>query len=61
MKKKEFYKIQSDAFSDYARRMPDRDLLPLFNEWAESKFIDGIDKFEIWKILVRTGQKLCNL
>ncbi len=58
MKTNEFYQIQADAFRDYAKRIPDRDLFPLFNVWAESKFIDGIDKLEIWEIVVKTGQKL---
>jgi len=61
MKKKEFYKIQAEAFRDYAKRIPDRDLLALFDEWAESKDICDVDKDGIWEIVVKTGQKSCNL
>ena len=50
MEKKEFYKIQTEAFRDYADKNPERELFPLFNEWAESKDIYGIDRHEIWKI-----------
>lgn len=50
MRKREFYKIQADSFRDYASKCPDRDLLSLFNEWAESKDIYGVDKQEIWRI-----------
>ncbi len=32
-----FYQLQAEAFRDYAKRVPDRDLLVLFDEWAESK------------------------
>ena len=50
MKKNEFYKIQAEAFRDYADKNPKRELFSLFNEWAESKDIYGIDRHEIWKI-----------
>ncbi|MFH1507075.1 MAG: hypothetical protein ABIG46_01415 [Candidatus Omnitrophota bacterium] len=50
MKKEEFYKIQAEAFRDYADKNPERELFPLFNEWAESKDIYGINRHEIWRI-----------
>src|SRR3989338_3888888 len=48
--KKEFYKEQAEKFRDYASKFPGRDFFSLFNEWAESKDIYGIDRHEIWKI-----------
>jgi len=51
MNKKEFYKIQAEAFKDYFNKFSDRDLLSVFNEWAESKDIHGVDKERIWKIV----------
>jgi len=47
---KDFYKKQANAFLDYARKNKDVNLFKLFNEWAESKDIYGIDRHEIWKI-----------
>lgn len=49
MKKKIFYKIQAEAFRDYADKNPNKDKLCLFNEWIESKDIYGIDKQKIWR------------
>jgi hypothetical protein len=49
MRKRGFYKIQAEAFRDYANKYPDRDLLSVFNEWAESKDICGVDRQEIWR------------
>lgn len=49
MDKRSYYKIQSEAFRDYAGKFPDKEnLLPLFNEWAISKNIYGIDRHQIW-------------
>ena len=50
MNKKEFYKEQEGKFRDYASKFPDRELFSLFEEWAESKDIYGIDRHEIWRI-----------
>ena len=50
MDKKNFYREQAEQFRDYASKLPDRDLLSLFDEWAESKDIYGEDKHEIWRI-----------
>ena len=50
MDRKPFYKEQAEKFRDYANKNPDRDLLSLFDEWAESKDIYGKDKHEIWRI-----------
>lgn len=51
MKKKEFYKIQAKTFKDYFNKFSDRDLLSVFEEWAESKDIYGMDKERIWKVV----------
>ena len=49
MDKKGFYKIQSEAFWDYASKSPDKEnFLSLFNAWAISKNIYGIDRHQIW-------------
>jgi len=50
MDKKSFYKEQAEKFRDFADKNPERDLVSLFEEWAESKDIYGIDKHEIWRI-----------
>ncbi len=52
--KKEFYKEQAEKFRDYADKNPQRELFSLFNEWADSKDIYGIDRHEIWKIVRKT-------
>jgi hypothetical protein len=51
---KEFYKEQAEKFRDYASKFPERELFSLFEEWAESKDIYGIDKHEIWVIARKT-------
>ena len=50
MDKDEFYRIQAESFRDFADKNPKRELFSLFNEWAESKDIYGIERHEIWKI-----------
>lgn len=54
MEKKEFYKIQTEAFRGYADKNPEEELFSLFNEWAESKDIYDIDRHEIWKMVRKT-------
>ena len=61
MEKKEFYKIQAESFRDYADKNPEKELFSLFNEWAESKDIYGIDKQEIWKIARTLKPKKCKV
>ena len=50
MNKKTFFKIQAEAFRDFASKFPDRNFLSVFDEWAESKDIYGVDKQEIWNV-----------
>ncbi|MFH0831976.1 MAG: hypothetical protein V1886_03895 [archaeon] len=49
MDRKPFYREQAEKFRDFADKNPGRDLLSLFDEWAESKDIQGVDKHEIWR------------
>ncbi len=51
MNKQSFYKEQAEKFSDYADKNPSRDLLSLFDEWAESKDFSDEDKRKILKII----------
>ena len=51
--KNPFYKEQAEQFLDYASKFHDRELLPIFDEWAESKDIFGVNKHEIWRIARR--------
>ena len=46
-----FYKIQAKAFKDYFNKFSNRDILSVFNEWAESKDFVESDKKRIWKIV----------
>ena len=49
MNKRQFYKIQSEAFRDYANKFPEKEnLLSLFNKWVISKDIFGVDRHRIW-------------
>lgn len=50
MNRKPFYKEQAEQFNGYFSKFPGRDLLSLFDEWCESKDIEGKDKHYIWKI-----------
>ena len=50
MKRTQFYKRQAESFRDYAGKFPDLNLLSVFNKWADSKDLDGIDRQRIWKI-----------
>ena len=49
MDKKSFYREQAEKFKDFADKNPDRDLLSLFEEWAESKDFSDDDKEAIFK------------
>jgi len=44
MNMKPFYKEQAEKFRDYANKSPDRGLLSLFDEWAESKDFSDEDR-----------------
>lgn len=48
--RKETINRQAEAFRNYASKHPDKDLLHVFNEWADSKDLHGVDKEEIWKV-----------
>lgn len=51
MNKKSFYREQAEKFKGYSEKFPERDLLSLFEEWAESKDFCDEDKHGIWKLL----------
>lgn len=51
MSKKSFYKEQAEKFQAYLSKNPDRDLVSLFDKWAESKDFSDEDKKEIWEII----------
>jgi hypothetical protein len=44
------YVVQAEAFSDYANKYPDEDLITLFDRWSESKDMYGSDKVGIWRL-----------
>lgn len=52
MDKKSFYIEQAEKFRDYSSKFPGRDLLSLFEEWAESKDFSDEDKEFIFKEFV---------
>lgn len=54
--KKNFYREQAEKFRDYAGRLPNRKVLPLFEQWADSKDFSVEDKKEIWKLVKEHGQ-----
>jgi len=53
--KRTFYKEKFLLFKEYADRYPDKELFPLFNEWADSNEIYGIERHEIWRRARKLG------
>ena len=53
MNKKEFYRIQAEAFKDYFNKFSGRELSSVFEEWSGSKDFVESDKKRIWKIVRR--------
>lgn len=51
MNKQPFYREQAEKFRDYAGKFPERELLSLFEEWAESKDFLDADKSEILRFV----------
>ena len=51
MNKKEFYKIQAEAFKDYYDKFSEVDLLSVFEGWAEGKDFVEVDEKRIWKVV----------
>ena len=47
--KRAFYKEKVVLFKDYAREYPDKELFPLFTEWADGTGLYGVDRHEIWR------------
>lgn len=44
------YEVQAEAFSDYANKYPDEELVTLFDRWSESKDMYGSDKVGVWRL-----------
>jgi len=55
MDKESFYREQAEKFRDYASKFPDRNLLSVFEEWAESKDFSDEDRQAIWEIAREQG------
>lgn len=53
--KRAFYKERFSSFKEYTNRYPDKKLFPLFNEWADSIEIYGIERHEVWKRARKLG------
>lgn len=47
--KRAFYKENVSLFRDYAREYPDKELFPLFTEWADGNELHGIERHETWR------------
>jgi len=52
MTTKSFIREQAEKFRDYESKFPDRDLLSLFDEWADSKDFSDNDREEILKEVI---------
>jgi hypothetical protein len=52
MASKAFIREQAEKFRDYESKFPDRDLLSLFDEWADSKYFSDKDREEILKEVI---------
>ena len=44
-----FYKEKASLFKGHSASYPDKDLPGLYNEWADSNSIYGVDRHKIWK------------
>jgi hypothetical protein len=44
------YEVQAEAFSAYANKYPEADLIALFEQWSESKDMYGSDKVGVWRL-----------
>jgi len=58
MDKESFYREQAEKFRDYASKFLDRNLLSVFDEWAESKDFSDEDRQNIFaKFLLHFAKK----
>ena len=46
------YKEKVSLFREYAREYPDKELFPLFTEWADNIELFDIDKHEVCDLLI---------
>ncbi len=51
------YVVQAEAFSGYANKYPDADLIKLFEQWSESKDMYGSDKVGVWRLARRSRKR----
>jgi hypothetical protein len=51
MGKIRYYKEQAKAFTDYASKFLEKDVVKVFNEWVASKDFSGKDREGIWRIV----------
>jgi hypothetical protein len=47
--KRVFYKEKVSLFREYAREYPDKELFPLFTEWADRNELYGVNRHEVWR------------
>jgi hypothetical protein len=47
--KRVFYKDKVSLFREYAREYPDKELFPLFTEWADRNELYGVYRHEVWR------------
>ncbi len=52
MDKTQFHKEQAEKFLDYMEKFHDRDVLSLFEQWAESKDFSEEDQRELFKLVL---------
>jgi len=50
--KTQFHKEQAEKFLDYMEKFHDRDVLSLFEQWAESKDFSEEDQRELFKLVL---------
>ena len=47
--KRVFYKEKVSLFREHARGYPDKELFPLFSEWADRNELYGVNRHEVWR------------
>ena len=46
--KRVFYKEKVSLFREHVREYPDKELFPLFTEWADGNELYGIERHGVW-------------
>ena len=47
--KRVFYKEKVSLFREHALKYPDKELFPLFTEWADRNELYGVNRHEVWR------------